>query len=196
MHTAQRAKIGTPYLRLQEKTTLPNQFVFLISLHFFARIVCVGMIWRSLPNWFVFLIPFHSFRRIACVGITQIYPTDLFFIPFLSFRRVACVGALYKSVQRIYLFALFSSDCNCKPHLVAEETSPNLRIFANIQECDYAAQGSNVFFNCCLDKGPPRLSSQGQNPCKFRRLLMGLFSSWASCLQRFVSFDHCCILLE
>ena len=50
VHTAQRAKIGTPYLRLQEKTTLPNQFVFLISLHFFARIVCVGMIWRSLPN--------------------------------------------------------------------------------------------------------------------------------------------------
>ena len=58
------------------------------------------------------------------------------------------------------------------------------------------AQGSNVFFNCCLDKGAPRLSSQGQNPCKFKRLLMGLFSSWTSCLHRFVSFDHCCILLK
>ena len=67
-----------------------------------------------------------------------------------------------------------------------------LQIFRNV----ITPQGSNVFFNCCLDKGAPRLSSQGQNPCKFKRLLMGLFSSWTSCLHRFVSFDHCCILLK
>ena len=125
----------------------------------------------NLSNRFVFLF-FLSFRRIACEGVTQIHPTDL---------------AFYILCLELQL---------CKPHLVAEVTSPDLRIFANIQECDYAAQGSNVFFNCCLDKGAPRLSSQGQNPCKFRRLLMGLFSSWTSCLQRFVSFNHCCILFE
>ena len=129
-------------------------------------------------------------------SLTEIFPSDLFFIPFLSFRKIACEGVTQIHPTDLAFHIICLELQLCKPHLVAEVTSPDLRIFANIQECDYAAQGSNVFFNCCLDKGPPRLSSQGQNPCKFRRLLMGLFSSWASCLQRFVSFDHCCILLK
>ena len=145
MHTAQRAEFVTPYLKLLDKTTQPNQFVFLIPLNFFARFACVGMIWRILPNWFVFLIPFHSFRRFPCVGITEIFPSDLFFIPFLSFRKIACEGVTQIHPTDLAFHILCLELQLCKPHLVAEATSPDLRIFANIQECDYERKGQMYF---------------------------------------------------